>query len=53
MWKLLKILLSALAALGIGSTLVLGGAWLLAKRWDGRTFAPAAAQAGLQDVGWT
>jgi quinoprotein glucose dehydrogenase len=53
MRKLLKSALYALLALLVVSALVLGGAWLKAEHWDGRTFAPAAAQAGLPDLGWT
>jgi hypothetical protein len=53
MLKFVKILLSALIALVALAALAFGVAWLLADRWDDQMSQPAAAQAGLPDVGWT
>ena len=52
MLKALKVLALTLIAAVVLGALALGGAWLLADRWDDRMSPPAAAQADLPEVGW-
>jgi quinoprotein glucose dehydrogenase len=51
--NVLKYVAWALIALVVVAALVLGVAWLTADRWDDEPSRPAAAQAGLPNVGWT